>query len=264
MTEPLLSAPSRAASLPLVGSKLALDFTNTSSGRGTALHREHFHRAGDIIDWACHAGILTASDGNGLRSVVNDGELAAQLLQRTLALRESIHAVASALAQGRPPSPSDVNDLTGGSSPMYRGAQLVLHNSVFVWTWDPQDAPIESVLGPIGLSALALLTQADLSRVKQCGIAAGCFSTRPRTKAADGAKWKSAGTAPNRSATRQNRKRRPRLERVPLSRYSHSPLPPKQCLAQAAAGVTDRLDRSAQAGRTRFGDRFSGDVFSTI
>jgi predicted RNA-binding Zn ribbon-like protein len=148
---------------------LALDFTNTSSGRGTALHREHFNRAGDIIDWACHAGILTASDGGGLRSVVNDGKLAAQLLQRTLALRECIHAIASALAQGRPPSPTDVNDLTGGRGQCLGGAQLVLHNSVFVWTWDPQDAPIESVLGPIGLSALALLTQADLSRVKQCG-----------------------------------------------------------------------------------------------
>jgi predicted RNA-binding Zn ribbon-like protein len=169
MIESLLSAPSRASSLPLVGSELALDFTNTSSGRGTAFHQEHFHHVGDIIGWACHARILTPSDGNGLRSAIADCELAAQLLERTLALRENIHAIASALAQDRPPSPSDVKDLTRVHAECLGRAQLVLHNSAFVWAWDPKEAPIESILGPIALSALVLLTQTDLSRIKRCG-----------------------------------------------------------------------------------------------
>jgi predicted RNA-binding Zn ribbon-like protein len=169
MRETPLAAPSRASSLPLVGSELALDFTNTSSGRGSAFHQEHVTSAADIIGWACHARILTPSDGSRLRSAVQDKDLGTPLLQRTLALRERVHAIAAALAQGRPPSTPDVKDLTRVHAECVGRAQLVLHNSAFVWTWDPKEAPIESVLGPITLSALALLTQADLSRIKQCG-----------------------------------------------------------------------------------------------
>jgi len=44
----------------------------------------------------------------------------------------------------------------------------VPHGATFVWAWDPADGPVEAVLGPITLSALTLLTQADLSRIKQC------------------------------------------------------------------------------------------------
>jgi predicted RNA-binding Zn ribbon-like protein len=168
MTNSPLSAPSRAASLPLVGSELALDFTNTSSGRGTARHLEHLNQPDDIIGWACHARILTPFDGDRLRLAAENGGVAAQLLQRTLALRERVHAIASALAQDRLPSHSDVKELTRTHAQCIGRAQLVLYEASFVWTWDPKEAPIEAVLGPIALSALALLTQADLSRIKQC------------------------------------------------------------------------------------------------
>jgi hypothetical protein len=154
--------------------------------------------------------------------------LPAQLLQRTLARRESIHAIASALAQGRPPSPSDVNDLTGGHGQCIGGAQLVLHNRSLSGpgirkTRRSNPFWVRSAYRrwPSSLKPISLASN-NVAVI----IAAGCFSTRRRIKAADAAKWKSAGTAPNRSATRQNRKRRPRLERVPLSRYSQSPLPP--------------------------------------
>ena len=40
------ATPSRAASLPLVGSDLAFDFTNTASGRDTPLYQDHLHAPG--------------------------------------------------------------------------------------------------------------------------------------------------------------------------------------------------------------------------
>jgi predicted RNA-binding Zn ribbon-like protein len=164
-----MTTPSRAASLPLVGSDLALDFTNTSSGRASAFHQEHFTRADDIIGWASLARILTPSDGSRLRSAVQDDRLAAQLLERTLALRETLYAIGAALAQRQSPGPCEVKELTRVHAECVGRAQLVAHNSAFVWAWDPQEAPVETVLGPITLSALALLTNADLSRIKQCG-----------------------------------------------------------------------------------------------
>jgi hypothetical protein len=69
---------------------------------------------------------------------------------------------------------------------MYRARPARLAKYGFCLDGDWQDTPIEAVLGPIGLTVLALLTQADLSRIKQCGVQAGCFSTRAGTKAVDG------------------------------------------------------------------------------
>jgi predicted RNA-binding Zn ribbon-like protein len=43
-----------------------------------------------------------------------------------------------------------------------------MHEGGFVWAWSADEGPIEAILGPIALSALTLLTQSDLSRIKQC------------------------------------------------------------------------------------------------
>src|SRR5580700_8938577 len=86
--------PSRAAVLPLVGGTLALDLTNTSSGRGGPRWLEHLQTAGNVIDWARHAKILTARDANRLHHLVaSDRRLAGSLLDGMIELRELIHSV---------------------------------------------------------------------------------------------------------------------------------------------------------------------------
>src|SRR5450755_4333177 len=47
-------------------------------------------------------------------------------------------------------------------------ARLVPSEGRFIWSWSPRTTPVEAVLGPISLSALTTLLQADLTRVKQC------------------------------------------------------------------------------------------------
>src|SRR5262249_8663983 len=47
--------PSRASSLELVGGTLALDLTNTSSGRGTPSHQEHLRDFDTVMQWVRHA-----------------------------------------------------------------------------------------------------------------------------------------------------------------------------------------------------------------
>src|ERR1700681_3901383 len=91
--------PPRAAILPLVGGALAFDLTNTSSGRGGPKWLEHLQTAGNVIDWARHAKILTARDARRLHQLAaTDRRLAARLLAALRALREVIHAVAGAIA----------------------------------------------------------------------------------------------------------------------------------------------------------------------
>jgi predicted RNA-binding Zn ribbon-like protein len=39
---------------------------------------------------------------------------------------------------------------------------------VYAWTWESARFPVAAILGPIALSAVGVLSQTDLSRIKQC------------------------------------------------------------------------------------------------
>ena len=169
MEAPLTADTSRAGSLPLVGKELALDFANTASGRGTATHRDHLVRPEHVIAWACHANVLTAADGErARRALARHRRSAAKLLAGALALRDLIYAIAAAVAAKRAPEERFVQQLTRIHGQCVSGARLIPMAGTFVWAWNPMETPAEAILGPITLSALTLLTQADLSRIKQC------------------------------------------------------------------------------------------------
>jgi len=160
---------SRAGSLPLVGKELALDFANTASGRGTATHRDHLVRPEHVVAWACHAKVLTAADAErALRALARSRRSAAKLLASALALRDLIYAIGAAAAAKHDPEEKFVQQLTRMHGECVSRARLIPMAGTFVWTWNPAEAPAEAILGPITLSALTLLTQADLSRIKQC------------------------------------------------------------------------------------------------
>ncbi len=162
-------AESRAGSLALIGGELAFDFTNTSSGRGWPTHQEHLRTAQNVVDWAQHAKLLGPEDSEWLRIAVGaDPKLQAQMLARALGLRESIYAIAVEIAAGRAPPKEHVDKLAQTHAACIACAKLTLIEGRYFWSWIPKESAIEAVLGPIALSALATLTQADLSRVKQC------------------------------------------------------------------------------------------------
>jgi predicted RNA-binding Zn ribbon-like protein len=51
---------------------------------------------------------------------------------------------------------------------MLATATLSPNEDNYTWTWDPRIELTAAILGPITVSALNLLVQADLSRIKQC------------------------------------------------------------------------------------------------
>jgi predicted RNA-binding Zn ribbon-like protein len=166
--------PSRAAVLPLVGGALAFDLTNTSSGRGGPRWLEHLQTAGNVVDWARHAKILTARDAGRLhRLVAADRRLAARLLDGMIELREVIHSVGVEIATTGRAARKHMDALVRIHAGTLGRARLVPSlstpsHSTFVWVWDPADSPVEAILGPIVLSGLSMLTGADLSRIKRC------------------------------------------------------------------------------------------------
>lgn len=160
---------SRAGSLALVGGELALDFTNTASGRGVSTHRDHLLSAADIVAWARHANAIHSDDADWLATATRrDKDLGRELLEAALALREDIHTIVSDVAAESPAPPKIVESLTRTHARALARAKLTRFGAHYAWSWSVASSPIEAVLGPISLSALTILCQADLTRVKQC------------------------------------------------------------------------------------------------
>jgi predicted RNA-binding Zn ribbon-like protein len=161
--------PSRAATLALVGCELAFDFTNTTSGRGGPRQREHLRAAEDIIVWAHHAKIIGRRCARELgEALAHNPRLASRLRRRALELRTIVYRLGAALAAGAPAPPRDVDALAKVHAHCLSCAHLTKIDGVYAWRWQAAARPVEAILGPIALSALGLLSQADLSRVKQC------------------------------------------------------------------------------------------------
>jgi predicted RNA-binding Zn ribbon-like protein len=164
------SPGSRAASLGLIGGALALNFANTSSGRGSEQHLEHLRAPADLLAWAHHAGVLRDEDLAQARLLLADGPAASGLLQAALTLREVVHRIFLALAEGRVPAPADLQAVTlTHAATLARARLLPRQDGTFAWAWRPADGLAEALLGPVALSALSLLQGLDPLRVKQCG-----------------------------------------------------------------------------------------------
>jgi len=160
---------SRAGTLALVGGALAFNFTNTTSGRGGARHLEHLGRPEDLAVWAHHAKIIGKKNARDLqRRCGLSPRLAEQLQRRALELRDVVFRIGAALAAGKPTSTEDVDRLTGIHAECVRVGRLRSIKGLYGWTWNVDEHPIEAILGPIVLSALSVVCQADLSRIKQC------------------------------------------------------------------------------------------------
>ena len=206
-------SPSRAATLALVGCELAFDFTNTTSGRGGPRQKEHLRTAADIIVCAHHAKIIGKGCARELgASLARGPRLARELQQRALALRGIVYRIGAALAAGRPAPPRDIDALARIHVNCLRRARLERIAGIYAWRWQAAGGPVAAILGPIALSALGLLRQADrsrMSRIKQCpGEACGWLFLD--TTKNNNRRWCEMEVCGNRAKQRRLRNKQPR------------------------------------------------------
>lgn len=162
-------APSRAATLALVGGELAFDLANTASGRDGPRAQDHLRTAADVVAWARHAGILADAGARALRGLIARPRLAAEVLGGTRELRDLVYAIGTALAAGAAPRAGELDRLARmHAHALARASLAATAGSGFAWRWNAARAPVEAVLGPITLSAVGLVTGADRTRIKQC------------------------------------------------------------------------------------------------
>jgi predicted RNA-binding Zn ribbon-like protein len=159
----------RPGTLLLVAGKLALDFANTESGRGGAAHLDHLQTAADLVAWAAHAKIIGEKDASLARRIIKgQNRQARHLIARGRFLREIIYRINSNVVAGKLPAKKPLHNLAAIHAEMLAVATLSPHGKNYGWTWHRKAELAAAILGPITLSALNLLVDADFSRIKQC------------------------------------------------------------------------------------------------
>jgi predicted RNA-binding Zn ribbon-like protein len=162
--------PSRAGSLDLIAADLALNFANTESGRGFPSHQNHFREAANVVEWLRHAKALPVEETDRLRKrVLENADLASDLLAQAVALREAIRDIGAALGHRAKPPEAALASLSALHARFVAKAELAPGVASCRWTWSIRTSPVEGALGPIALVAVRLFTEGDFHRIRECG-----------------------------------------------------------------------------------------------
>lgn len=163
------SAPrSDAATHHLVGGALCLDFANTLYGHGKTPLHEYLFSYRDLVLWSRHAAILSAATATDLlRQTPRFPNDALVVFHRALALRETLFRFFSTIAQGGAPSSADLNALNLAYFEAISHSRIDRADKGFTFVWNDKTA-LDQMLWHIAVSAVELLTSAQLDRVRQC------------------------------------------------------------------------------------------------
>ena len=160
--------PSRAGSLILLGGVLCLDFTNTTSGRGTLHCQEHLRRFEHLLAWGRHAGAIDETAARALEEVTLGPRSDRRIVTRAIGLREALRDVFHAIVAGISPPTGALAVLNRTLAEAMAAAVLEATPHGFAWRWPEGIAKPERLLWPVARSAAELLTGGDLRRLKVC------------------------------------------------------------------------------------------------
>jgi predicted RNA-binding Zn ribbon-like protein len=154
------------AAFEWIGGDPAIDFHNTASWRREGLAEERLRSYADLVDWGHEAGFL-ARPKDLLAIARKKPAEAARALGRCLRLRSVLHAILTAVADGRAPEPYDLRTLNRLLSGALRRLEVAKRPGGFDWAW-PDTSALDAVLGPIAWSAARLLTSDEVAQVGRC------------------------------------------------------------------------------------------------
>jgi predicted RNA-binding Zn ribbon-like protein len=174
------SVPAPPPDLPFrwLGGRLCLDYANTvawfsvsDNGQPARLRPEYerFTGYGRLVAWAQAAGVLPEPQAASLLGMAEaDAGAAAGALRAALDLREAVHRLFVAVAEGRAPDVAALAVVTTVLRRALAHRTLVAAKNRFAWAWEGAGESLEAPLWPVALCAAELLASDDLRRVRQC------------------------------------------------------------------------------------------------
>ncbi len=187
---------------------LCLDFTNTLEDRVEEQPRELLHDYRDLLMFSRLAGTLDEEQAQRFAAVAEQRpDDAAVTLRDAITLREAIFGVFSAVAHERQPDPSDMATLNAAIARGMSHGKIMPSGEEFVWTWDDDPHALDRPLWPIAHSAVDLLLDGDLRRIRECA-ADDCGWLFYDTSRNLSRRWCSMQSCGNRAKVQQFRARR--------------------------------------------------------
>jgi predicted RNA-binding Zn ribbon-like protein len=139
---------------------LALDFVNTVGNRLSGTERRDYFRSPDeFLRWVREAG-LSLPGKNGKKFIARD-------VQKAIAFRESLYRLFLREAQGKPPQTEDLRRLNGILANHRSRMELARRNGGYEWC-SGSSSIADWILEQVAEAAAALLTSAELSKLKIC------------------------------------------------------------------------------------------------
>jgi len=173
---------SSAAGMRLIGGRLCLDFVNTIDGRKSDSPRtkstsinsvvlgDKLGEYSDLVAWSLHSGIVTAAEARRLEQESKRKPAATKaVLGRAIQLREALHRIFKSTMTQRKPQSVDLETLNDELQEARKHERLVASTKGFTWQWIDSEAALDQMLWPIAYSAAEFLSEADLSRLRECG-----------------------------------------------------------------------------------------------
>jgi predicted RNA-binding Zn ribbon-like protein len=159
----------RAATLPLVGDHVALDFANTVDWRDRPDRLDHLPSYEVLIGWARHAGLLDREDAASLqRRAKREPAVARSFLRRAIDLREASHRLFRAEADGKPADPDDLATLNEVLRQSRQQGDIVRTGSGYAWRSAAQTEPLARPVELLAQASAELLLSPELRRVRLC------------------------------------------------------------------------------------------------
>lgn len=159
----------RAGTLKLLGGRLSLDFANTADWHATDQPIEFLTSYAELVAWSQHVDILTETEAQRLlEGAARHPAEASVVLTRTLALREAVYGLFSAIAHGLAPQAGDLSIFNAELSAALVHSRLVPAAEGFAWDWPCVEHALDQMLWPVVHDAADLLTSEGLNRVGQC------------------------------------------------------------------------------------------------
>jgi predicted RNA-binding Zn ribbon-like protein len=145
-----------------------MGFVNTLTGRDLAAPAEKLASYEALVDWARGAAIISAPVAAELRKAAEaHPSEAGRVLNSARALRETLHALFSAVHQGKAPGATVLADLADHLGAGYAQARLVFQDGALQWAPGPV-ARLADVTHELARAAARLVESTTLSRVRAC------------------------------------------------------------------------------------------------
>ena len=159
----------------LVGGALCLDFVNTVDPRHAAERFDYLSEYRALVAWARHAGAIeVAAASRLLRRAARQPSAAKDVLRRAIRLREELYRIfASAMARRAPPRDA-FDRLNRELGWAIAAARLTRSRDGFVLQWGDERPRLDQVLLPVIRSAVDLLVDGPLGRVRECPGPGNC------------------------------------------------------------------------------------------